>query len=356
MNQRAWLVSARFDLSVFLLPALIALLLVLLAPWMAADGELSVPLWLVAIVFVDVGHVWSTLYRTYLDRSELARRPALYTLVPLSAYAVGVAAYASSPLAFWRVLAYLAVWHFVRQQYGFLALYRRRAGETSAFDRWLDTATIYAATIFPLLYWHAHLPRRFQWFIQGDFLQGVVSAALVELLWPVYLGLLLAFVLRQILRWAKERVFWAGKIILVLTTAACWSTGIVLTESDYAFTVTNVLIHGVPYFGIVYVYGQRARGEPGTFLHWLFSRSNVFLFVALVAFLAFGEEYLWDRLLWHENARLFPGPDVVLGRRFESLLVPLLALPQATHYVLDAFIWKTAPRENPDLASHLRIE
>ena len=25
------------------------------------------------------------------------------------------------------------------------------------------------------------------------------------------------------------------------------------------------------------------------------------------------------------------------------LLVPLLALPQATHYVLDAFLWKVKP-------------
>lgn len=356
MSERGWLVSARFDLGVFLLPALASLGLVALAPWAAPEGELPLPLWLVAIVFVDVAHVWSTLYRTYLDRAELRRRAALYTLVPLSAYAVGVVAYASSALAFWRLLAYLAVWHFVRQQYGFLALYRRRAGEHAPLDRWLDTATIYAATLFPLLYWHAHLPRRFQWFVQGDFIAGAVSPELVTLLWPLYLGLLGAFVLRQLYRWRRERVFWAGKFVLVTTTAACWAAGIILTHSDYAFTLTNVLIHGVPYFGLVYVHGRRASHPAGGFLGWLFAGAHWGVFVGLVVFLGLGEEYLWDRLVWHENEVLFPGPALSLGAKLEILIVPLLALPQATHYVLDAFIWRTAPRENPGLANALRLD
>jgi hypothetical protein len=32
-----------------------------------------------------------------------------------------------------------------------------------------------------------------------------------------------------------------------------------------------------------------------------------------------------------------------LGPAAQALLVPLLALPQAVHYVLDGFIWKRGP-------------
>lgn len=356
MSPKVWLVSARFDLAVFLGPAALAVGLVLAAPGLSPDGELPLPFWVFAIIFVDVAHVWSTIYRTYLDPAELSRRPALYTLAPLGAYAALVVAYASSAQAFWRALAYLAVWHFVRQQYGFLALYRRRAGETGAFDRWLDTTTIYAATLFPLLYWHAHLPRRFQWFIQGDFFEGLVSEGLIRLLWPLYVGLFAVFIFRQIFRWMTDRVFLAGKVVLVLTTAVCWGLGIVVTNSDYSFTLTNVLVHGIPYFAIVFLYGRRKPGQPGTFLHWIFAGGHVFAFVGLVVLLAFGEELLWDRLIWHENGSIFPGPAIDVGPKLEILLVPLLALPQATHYVLDAFIWKTAPAENPGLASLLQVE
>ena len=38
----------------------------------------------------------------------------------------------------------------------------------------------------------------------------------------------------------------------MVTTALCWGLGIVVFNSDYAFTVTNVIIHGVPYMALVY--------------------------------------------------------------------------------------------------------
>ena len=56
--------------------------------------------------------------------------------------------------------------------------------------------------------------------------------------------------------------------------------------------------------------------------------------------LAFGEELLWDKLVWHERSRLFGEGGPVLPADVLALVVPLLALPQATHYVLDAFVWK----------------
>ena len=40
---------------------------------------------------------------------------------------------------------------------------------------------------------------------------------------------------------------------------------------------------------------------------------------------------------------LFPGPAFDPGTFLLALIVPLLALPQATHYVWDAFLWKVKP-------------
>lgn len=36
-------------------------------------------------------------------------------------------------------------------------------------------------------------------------------------------------------------------------------------------------------------------------------------------------------------------PRSIPGRVLLALVVPLLALPQATHYLLDAWIWKVRP-------------
>src|SRR5258708_38455690 len=75
--------------------------------------------------------------------------------------------YLQSCLLFWRLLASLAVFHFIRQQYGFLRIYSREE-KAPAWARWTDTFTVYYATIYPLLYWHLGEPRNFNWFVDDD--------------------------------------------------------------------------------------------------------------------------------------------------------------------------------------------
>jgi hypothetical protein len=182
-------------------------------------------------------------------------------------YAAGVALHASSSMLFWRALAYLALFHFVRQQAGWLKLYHRRL-PPGRWDAMLEVTTLYACMIYPVLHWHAHLPRRFAWFVQGDFVTVPSTAmiALASAAAPVYGALLVAFGLRSAQRFMRGDVH-PGVVLLVLSTAACWAAGIVLTNADYAFTVTNVLIHGIPYLGLTLLYGQvRGAQLPGSVL------------------------------------------------------------------------------------------
>jgi hypothetical protein len=61
---------------------------------------------------------------------------------------------------------------------------------------------------------------------------------------------------------------------------------------------------------------------------------------------AFAEEMFWDRGVWGERSWLFGGRvDIETIKMF---IVPLLALPQITHYVLDGFIWRR--KSNPALS------
>lgn len=289
-------------------------------------------LWLLGVVLVDVAHVWTTSLRVYLDKREVLRRPALYLGAPLICYALGVFAHAVSSRVFWTVLAYSAVFHFVRQQGGWVALFHRRNPQTQRLDRALDTAAVYAATLYPLLYWHAHLPRRFHWLIEGDFLLiPALSPSLVAAVSPLYFGLLALYAARQA-QLALRGALIPGKALIISSTFACWYIGIVALDSDYAFTATNVLIHGVPYFALTYRYGRArvALPEPAPLLARVLSFGALGVFV-LFGLIALGEETLWDRWVWGDHP---------LGRIALVLIVPLLALPQATHYALDGFIWK----------------
>ena len=111
-----WLFGRRTDLAVFGGPALVALVLVALAPRLAPDGDLPPWGFLAFVLAVDVAHVHTTLFRTYFDRAELRARPWLYALLPLACWVVGVLLHLSSEIGFWRAIAYLAVFHFIRQQ------------------------------------------------------------------------------------------------------------------------------------------------------------------------------------------------------------------------------------------------
>ena len=338
MTGYPWLFSARIDLGVFLGTALLSFALLLVGGVLGLlHSDSPEWIWVPFVLLIDVAHVWSTIFRVYLDRDELRSRPVLYYGTPALLYVLGVMIYSLGPLAFWRLAAYFAVYHFVRQQYGWVALYRRKGNEVLRIDRWIDTAAIYAASLYPLLYWHAHLPRKFWWFLPGDFSEllprWVAAVAL-----PVYVAILAAYLVRALQRWLVLGLRNPGKDIVVVTTVLCWYLGIVAFNSDYAFTVTNVVIHGVPYLALVYL-GARKRQQAGHGggIRWL--AYGPLLFILVLAFLAFGEELLWDRLVWHERAWLF-GAEWSWGRGLETLVVPLLALPQLTHYFLDGVIWR----------------
>jgi hypothetical protein len=344
-SRYAWLFSARIDLAVFLGSAALSLL----ALWVGAKAGVlysDTPdwAWVPAILLIDVAHVYSTSFRVYFDAGELKRRPWLYSMVPVIGLIVGVALYSEGELVFWRTLAYVAVFHFVRQQYGWVALYRARAGERDRAGWWIDTIAIYAATIYPLIYWHTHLPRGFWWFLQRDF--ASIPQVIDSIARPLYWAALTAYAINFIYRGWVKKTFNPGKDIVVATTAVCWYVGIVAFNSDYAFTVTNVIIHGVPYMALIYWYSRsRLAKSRGRGPYRLFASGPALFLFALWA-LAYLEEMLWDRTVWQDREWLFgQGWDVGW---LKMLIVPALALPQITHYVLDGFIWRR--RSNPDFS------
>lgn len=341
LPQSKWLFSAPVDLSVFLGSAVLSLVL-LAVGWRLGilNDESPDWTWISAVLFIDVAHVWSTSFRVYFDAEEFKRRIWLYTLVPFFGYAVGVALYSEGELVFWKALAMLAVFHFVRQQYGWVKLYRAKLREKSRWTLLIDAAAIYLATVYPLAFWMTSLPRNFNWFVENDFFS--LPQIVEQILFPVYILSLTAYFGKSVYLYATRNFINIGKDIIVATTAICWYVGIVWLNSDYAFTVTNVIIHGVPYFALIYFYAKSRRETASGFYQKL--SSNWFIFLATLWALAYIEELFWNRGVWHEHEFLF-GASWDLDD-WKMYLVPLLAVPQLTHYVLDGFIWKRKNNAN----------
>ena len=80
----------------------------------------------------------------------------------------------------------------------------------------------------------------------------------------------------------------------------------------------------------------------------MFKNVAIPIFIGLLILFAYVEEGLWDALVWRDHPEffeLFSSLPQQTHATLLSIIVPLLSLPQVTHYVLDAFIWKVRKME-----------
>lgn len=347
-----WIYSRWLDGAFILAPPFAALLLVALLPgiFQHGAGDVNLAWWVVLVLFVDVSHVYSTIYRTYFDSAALRQRPALYLLVPVLSWVGGVALYMVGSLVFWRVMAYLAVYHFVRQQYGFLRIYSRKETQPR-WGRVVDNVMIYAATIYPLCYWHLTGPLQFNWFVEHDFFY-LPAAGVAQTLGIAYGIIVVVYTVKVAWQSIQDQFFNLPKQALVLGTALSWYFGIVYFKGDLAFTLLNVVSHGIPYMALIWAHGRKHYYRPAggkSFLGLVFSNRGIWIFLGVIGLLAFVEEGCWDGFIWREHTRffsLFQSLPALDEGWMMALVVSLLAVPQVTHYVLDGFIWRMQKGKN----------
>src|SRR5687767_4225754 len=127
MQKQPWMGKPLIDIIFILLPPFVSLLIIVLFPTLFQNSK-GIPdtSWVILILLIDVAHVYSTLYRTYFDPQSFSKQGFLLTAIPFIGFIAGVLAYSISSQFFWRLLAYTAVFHFIRQQYGFMRIYSRK--------------------------------------------------------------------------------------------------------------------------------------------------------------------------------------------------------------------------------------
>lgn len=166
---------------------------------------------------------------------------------------------------------------------------------------------------------------------------------------------MMAYVVKEAVFIVKERSVNYPRNLVIAGTFLSWYFGIVYFNGDLAFTLLNVVSHGVPYMALIWVYGKKRtatqRGRAyGKLVATFFSQYGVVLFLLSMVVLAYVEEGLWDAWIWREHKGVF---NIFYTLSFQphkevlALLVPLLALPQITHYIIDGYIWKVSKGQVP---------
>lgn len=347
VEQGGWIISARQDLLWFQGAALagLALLGVFLAlpPLSGANyapahpAVLALLLW--GIVF-DATHVWGMYARTYFSGDAQSRSglpgPAVWGLLLVGpALALADAAWftpgpslvgqAGALFRHFLVFAYLwAFWHLVRQHYGLLVLYRRRAGDSGVpLDAWF----LWIGSLYPYLrfslsdaYLHSGLPHPLpaSWF---DLARGLLDISFV-----------LALLTLAALRLRQRRVFRFGPKHLFLSIVVGFHL-LVFGLLDNLLVITAVLtiFHDLQYHRIVWQYergrGRVPMGSPARYL---------------ALGMAFG-------VFWY-GARVM-GPALADSDLLLNLLLGLGWGVAFHHYYVDSRIWKV--RRHPAVAATL---
>ncbi|MFY7899745.1 MAG: hypothetical protein ACOVNY_06145 [Chitinophagaceae bacterium] len=347
MNQinsklQPWIGKPIVDIAFILLPPFGCLLFIAIYPELFSNNtELSEVWWVILVLLIDVAHVYSTLYRTYFNNQIYSKQKQILLSIPLFATVTAIMIYSFSSILFWRILAYIAVFHFIRQQYGFMRIYSRKEQIHKWFKN-IDTITIYVATLFPIIYWHLNSPRNFNWFIEGDF-YIFQSKILLTISWILYVITLIVYAIKEIIVYIKIKYWNAPRIAIITGTILSWYFGIVYFNGDMAFTLLNVISHGVPYMALIWIDGKkRSKKTDSSFLQkTIFSKLGILIFLLIIFLLAYFEEALWNMFVWKDGLSIFTYfTPITIDKTVLNIIVPILALPQITHYIIDGFIWK----------------
>jgi len=164
------------------------------------------------------------------------------------------------------------------------------------------------------------------------------------------LSQMLGYAIKEISFSLQNRTINIPKNLLIIGTTLSWFVGIIHFNNDLAFTATNVIAHGIPYIALIWIYGRnRGSSAPKLSLFSGFSFKQLFslpmlpVYIGVLVLLGYVEEGLWDGFIWTEHKgffRLFQPLPAINDKALASWVIPLLALPQMTHYALDAFIWR----------------
>lgn len=347
--KKQWLFSKKLDLLFLNIPIWITWLICFIYDEQFSQLKIPLIVWVIFVLGIDVTHVWSTIFRTYLSEKERGLYQKSIRLAPILAFSIAFLLSWYSEYAFWRVLAYFALYHFIKQQYGFLKLYQVKEYKVSKFfkDEWV----LYIGTLYPVLIWHFLGDRKFNWFVEGDFvIFPILNAEYLFLLNILYFFILIFWVLECLyIANKKNSNPPMGKILWVTSTFGTWWLGIVYFNSDFSFTITNVVAHGIPYMALVFYYVERKNTLLNPSVVGKSMLVNVVWMFIICLFLGYFEEFFWDIFINSERNDFYGNwTKFYLNNSFvRAIFIGVLAMPQITHYILDGVIWKG--KDNPYL-------
>lgn len=263
----------------------------------------------------DLMHVLSTVpvaFRRYQSgRLKLYTISRVIFLVTLVVYSV----FLIEEKLFYHLLAYVAIYHNVIQQYGWMMISRKKAEDQ---EPWLwDLSVLLSLSLAPLIWWHSELSTlKLEELNPGDLIRFIPAEVAY-----LFMGLASLVIGVYIFRLLLGSAVNLTKMWIFLATGAWFGFGLIWAEDLRFLIVASALSHGLPYIFYSSAAYSVKIDEKGR--RWSFGRFGAFSFSIFVIAL------IWNHLFnlsWESTAPW--GLKVAVW------------LPAFFHYSFDALIWK----------------
>lgn len=278
-------------------------------------------------LLVDGSHVFSMLLVSYADKDMHRQLKPLMWGVPIalivSAFTL---VYFKQGQYFYYFLAYLAMVHFIRQEFGWMKIASRF---DSSAPKWLyniDMGTSYAMTILPMI-WFTRESQKAFWYQAGDMF--ATPQAIAEVAIKFYFPVVAIFLAANAWHAYKTKTFNLSKMLVFINTFFGWYMSKVHVQNPYLSLWLMIFHHGLPYYFIVFKTERVTQN-----LSWMKAigkfKYPVMYAGSVAIFYLFMTGHSNNTFVWALKKDPF----------FKALIYGISVMPQMTHFILDGFIWK----------------
>tara|TARA_Y100000768_G_scaffold388287_1_gene383328 strand:+ start:21397 stop:22440 length:1044 start_codon:yes stop_codon:yes gene_type:complete len=288
--------------------------------------------WILIIIIKslqEITHVYATFLISYADQEVFKKLKRILIMTPILIFLASFAfIIGGKENWFFILIAQTAIFHVIRQEYGWMKIATRLDSYHSKWLERLDLLTIYSITISPTLWLLRHSENGY-WIRPGD--SFLVPDILARFAMSFSLIVIILFWIINSFHWWKYRQVNLTKILVFFNGFFGWYIALYFITDPQYFLLSSWLLtfaHGVPYFFIVFkterlgdsslIQGKYFRLSRSAYLYGLLI---LFFFIFYAPFASIQKFYELP-LFW------------------KALLASAISCPNIVHCIIDGFLWR----------------